>query len=78
MASISVEIHSQEYNTYSRAIRQKPGAPDRKGARGQAVFRCWFFKGTKVSGICIPLLEVKFIDIREDYVLQSICQQCFN
>ena len=43
VAHIIVYMCSQEYNMYSRAIRQQPGAPDRKGARGQAVFRSWIF-----------------------------------
>jgi hypothetical protein len=43
MASITIVTHFQEYNTYSRAIRQKPDTPDRKDARGQAVFRSWIY-----------------------------------
>ena len=42
---IIVGTHFQEYNMYSRAIRQQPNAPGRKGARGQAVFRSWIYWG---------------------------------
>ena len=45
MASITIVICFQEYNTYSRAIRQQPNAPGRKGARGQAVSRSQNFGG---------------------------------
>ena len=51
MANVIVVTHSQEYNTYSRPIRQKPDAPDREGAQGQAVFRSWIFEdGDYVHG----------------------------
>ena len=45
VAHIIVYMCSQEYNMYSRAIRQQPDAPGRKGARGQAVVRSWIFGG---------------------------------
>ena len=45
MASITIVIRFQEYNTYSKVIRQQPDAPGRKGARGQAVSRSQVFGG---------------------------------
>ena len=42
MAIIVVEIHSLEYNVYSRTIRRKAGTPNPMGARGQAVFRTFY------------------------------------
>ena len=39
MASIIIETYFQEYNMYFRAIRHHPGATNRNGSRGQALFR---------------------------------------
>ena len=43
VAHIIVYMCSQEYNMYSRTIRQLVDAPDPMGARGQAVSRSWIF-----------------------------------
>ena len=45
VAHITIEIHFQEYNVYYSAIRQRLKAPNRNGARGQALFRAWIFGG---------------------------------
>ena len=39
MANIIIETYFQEYNMYFRAIGHHPGAPNRNGSRGQALFR---------------------------------------
>ena len=45
VAHIIVYMCSQEYNMYSRTIRQQVGTPDPMGAQGQAVVRSWIFGG---------------------------------
>ena len=45
MANIGVGSHSQEYNTYSRTIKQRVDTSDSMGARGQAVFCSWIYWG---------------------------------
>ena len=56
MAGIIIVIHFQEYNTYSRAIRQWIDAPDRRGARGQAVFRSRIYWGWALWAWLVLLL----------------------
>ena len=56
VAHIIVEMCSQEYNMYSRTIRQWVDAPDRKGARGQAVFRSWIYWGWALWAWLVLLL----------------------
>ena len=63
MARITIVTHLQEYNTYSRVIRQQPNAPDRKGARGQAVLRNWIFGGRQYESGSYYLLEHTFRNI---------------
>jgi hypothetical protein len=41
IANIIVDMRSQEYNMYFRMIKCRPGHPDRKCTRGQALFRSW-------------------------------------
>ena len=57
MASITIVTHLQEYNTYSRVIRQQPNAPGRKGARGQAVSRSWICWGWALWGWIVLVLN---------------------
>ena len=45
VASITVQMDSQEYNMYFRTIRQRAQAPGRKYSRGQALFCSWIFGG---------------------------------
>jgi uncharacterized protein (AIM24 family) len=42
LAYIIAIIHSQEYNVYFRAMRERLAAPDPKGAQGQAIFSAEF------------------------------------
>ena len=56
VAHIVVEMCSQEYNIYSRTIRQQVGAPDPMGARGQAVFRSWIYWGWALWAWLVLLL----------------------
>jgi hypothetical protein len=46
MTSIIVVILFQEYNVYSRTIKERVDTSNRKGARGQAVSRNWILGGT--------------------------------
>jgi len=43
VASVIVEMDSQEYTMYSRTIRLTVDAPDRQCSRGQALFCSWIF-----------------------------------
>ena len=56
IASITIVTHFQEYNMYSRAIRQRADAPNRKGARGQADFRSWIYWGWALWAWLVLLL----------------------
>ena len=56
VAHIIVEMCSREYNMYSRTIRQWVDAPNRKGARGQAVFRSWIYWGWALWAWLVLLL----------------------
>ena len=49
VASIIVEMTSQEYNMYLGTIKQKVDAPDRIMFSREALFRKWIFGGWALS-----------------------------
>ena len=46
---IIAEMHSQEYNVYFRAMRQRPAAPDPMGNQGQSGFSLLSFREWALS-----------------------------
>jgi hypothetical protein len=57
MANIIVVILFQEYSVYSRTIKERVHIPDRKGTRGQAVFRSWIYWGWALWAWLVLLLK---------------------
>ena len=56
VAHIIVCLCSQEYNMYSRTIRQQVDAPNPMGAQGQAVFCSWIYWGWALWAWLVLLL----------------------